>query len=195
MQQRLGRRTQRPQDVMNFRKRQIKNFCCLLMLSAGTPMFRMGDEFMQTQGGNNNPYNQDNETSWLDWRRLKQNQEVFGFFKRMIAFRKAHPSWTRRHSGVTTFAGTASTGTRTCPGILFAGLLPARRVRRRPGHLRPDQRLLGRAEFGIHEGLPGDWRRWCRSRCPAPTRSCPKTKPPSSAPAVTASQAAPWWCW
>ena len=80
-----------PQDVMNFRKRQIKNFCCLLMLSAGTPMFRMGDEFMQTQGGNNNPYNQDNETSWLDWRRLKQNQEVFGFFKRMIAFRKAHP--------------------------------------------------------------------------------------------------------
>lgn len=54
-------------------------------------MFRMGDEFMQTQGGNNNPYNQDNETSWLDWRRLEQNQEMFYFFKRMIAFRKTHP--------------------------------------------------------------------------------------------------------
>ncbi len=54
-------------------------------------MFRMGDEFMQTQSGNNNPYNQDNETSWLDWRRLEANQEVFRFFKKMIAFRKTHP--------------------------------------------------------------------------------------------------------
>ena len=80
-----------PQETLALRKRQVKNFCCLLMLSAGTPMFRMGDEFMQTQGGNNNPYNQDNETSWLDWRRLEENQEVFHFFKRMIAFRKSHP--------------------------------------------------------------------------------------------------------
>ena len=51
------------------RKQQVKNFITLLLLSNGTPMFRMGDEFMQTQGGNNNPYNQDNETSWLDWAR------------------------------------------------------------------------------------------------------------------------------
>ena len=81
-----------PQSVRDLRKRQVKNFCCLLMLSAGTPMFRMGDEFMQTQGGNNNPYNQDNETSWLDWHRLESNQEVFRFFKQMIAFRKKHLS-------------------------------------------------------------------------------------------------------
>lgn len=80
-----------PQEVLDLRKRQVKNFCCLLMLSAGTPMFRMGDEFMQTQGGNNNPYNQDNEASWLDWSRLESNQEVFRFFQRMIAFRKTHP--------------------------------------------------------------------------------------------------------
>lgn len=78
------------QSVRDLRKRQVKNFCCLMMLSAGTPMFRMGDEFMQTQGGNNNPYNQDNETSWLDWRRLESNGEVFRFFKEMIAFRKCH---------------------------------------------------------------------------------------------------------
>jgi glycogen operon protein len=78
--------------VLDLRKRQIKNLCCLLMLSAGTPMFRMGDEFMQTQSGNNNPYNQDNETSWLDWSRLDANQEVFRFFKKMIAFRKTHPA-------------------------------------------------------------------------------------------------------
>ena len=53
-------------------------------------MFRMGDEFMHTQEGNNNPYNQDNEISWLNWVRLEENQEVFEFFKRMIAFRKSH---------------------------------------------------------------------------------------------------------
>ena len=86
---------QAPQEVLDFRKRQIKNFCCLLMLSAGTPMIRMGDEFMQTQHGNSNPYNQDNETTWLDWRRLKENEDVFSFFKRMIAFRKSHPSLGR----------------------------------------------------------------------------------------------------
>jgi glycogen operon protein len=58
-------------------------------------MFRAGDEFLQTQGGNNNPYNQDNETSWLDWSRLKSNAGMFSFFKKMIAFRKAHPSLCR----------------------------------------------------------------------------------------------------
>jgi len=62
------------------------------MLSNGTPMFCAGDEFMNTQRGNNNPYNQDNETSWLDWDKLQENQDIFRFFKHMIAFRKAHPS-------------------------------------------------------------------------------------------------------
>jgi glycogen operon protein len=81
-----------PPDVLRLRKQQVKNFCCLLFLSNGTPMFRMGDEFLHSQGGNNNPYNQDNETSWLDWSRLEANQDIFRFFKMMIAFRKAHPS-------------------------------------------------------------------------------------------------------
>lgn len=81
-----------PAEVLRLRRQQIKNFCCLLLLSSGTPMLRGGDEFMQTQGGNNNPYNQDNETSWLDWNRLKHNHDIFRFFKLMIAFRKAHPS-------------------------------------------------------------------------------------------------------
>jgi glycogen operon protein len=84
-----------PAEVLQLRKQQIKNFCCLLLLSNGTPMLHAGDEFMQTQGGNNNPYNQDNETSWLDWNRLGNNQDVFRFFKLMIAFRKAHPSLGR----------------------------------------------------------------------------------------------------
>lgn len=84
-----------PADVMALRKCQVKNFCCLLFLSNGTPMFCAGDEFMNTQGGNNNPYNQDNETTWLDWSLLQRNEDVFRFFKHMIAFRKAHPSLGR----------------------------------------------------------------------------------------------------
>lgn len=84
-------------EVLALRRQQAKNFFALLMLSNGTPMFRMGDEFLQTQGGNNNPYNQDNETSWLDWQRLEENQDVYRFVKHMIAFRKQHPSLSRSH--------------------------------------------------------------------------------------------------
>src|SRR6185369_5005985 len=64
----------------------------LLLLSNGIPMLTAGDEFLNTQRGNNNPYNQDNEITWLDWDRLSQHRDVFRFFKLMIAFRKAHPS-------------------------------------------------------------------------------------------------------
>jgi isoamylase len=84
-----------PAEIMALRRKQVKNFCCLLMLSNGIPMFRAGDEFMHTQQGNNNPYNQDNEITWLDWDRCRQNQDVFRFFQRMIAFRKCHPSLCR----------------------------------------------------------------------------------------------------
>jgi isoamylase len=84
-----------PAEVLALRRKQVKNFCCLLLLSNGIPMFRAGDEFLNTQFGNNNPYNQDNETSWLDWSQLEANQDIFRFFKLMIAFRKAHPSLCR----------------------------------------------------------------------------------------------------
>jgi isoamylase len=81
-----------PAEVLALRRRQVKNFFCLLMLSNGTPMFCAGDEFLNTQGGNNNPYNQDNETTWLDWSKLEKNRDIFHFFQRMIAFRKVHPA-------------------------------------------------------------------------------------------------------
>jgi isoamylase len=84
-----------PSEVLSLRRKQVKNFCCLLMLSNGIPMFRAGDEFLNTQFGNNNPYNQDNETGWLDWSQLRTNQDIFRFFKSMIAFRKGHPSLCR----------------------------------------------------------------------------------------------------
>ena len=79
-------------EVLALRRKQVKNFCCLLLLSNGVPMFRAGDEFLNTQFGNNNPYNQDNEVSWLDWNQLEVNRDIFHFFKKMIAFRKSHPS-------------------------------------------------------------------------------------------------------
>lgn len=84
-----------PADVLELRRKQVKNFFCLLMLSNGTPMFCAGDEFLNTQGGNNNPYNQDNETTWLDWSLLDKHRDIFEFFKRMIAFRKGHPAIAR----------------------------------------------------------------------------------------------------
>jgi glycogen operon protein len=84
-----------PADVMKLRFRQAKNFFTLLMLSNGTPMFLSGDEFLNTQKGNNNPYNQDNDTTWLNWDRLTGMQEHFIFVKKLITFRKQHPSLCR----------------------------------------------------------------------------------------------------
>jgi glycogen operon protein len=81
-----------PPDIARLRRQQIKNFCCLLMLSNGTPMFVAGDEFMNTQVGNGNPYNQDNEITWLNWSLADENSDILRFFKIMIMFRKAHQS-------------------------------------------------------------------------------------------------------
>ena len=73
------------------RKRMIRNACVTLMCSRGTPMFFAGDEFGNTQYGNNNAYCQDNMISWVDWSRKETNGDLFSFFKAMIAFRHAHP--------------------------------------------------------------------------------------------------------
>ncbi len=77
-------------EVLKLRKRMVRNAFALLMCSRGTPMFLAGDEFCNTQFGNNNAYCQDNLTSWLDWNRLEEHRDIFEFFKFMIAFRKAH---------------------------------------------------------------------------------------------------------
>lgn len=78
-------------DVLNLRFRMIRNACAILMCSRGTPMFLAGDEFGNTQFGNNNSYCQDNEISWLDWSYLQKNRDLFEFFRFMIHFRHAHP--------------------------------------------------------------------------------------------------------
>ncbi|MCC7155885.1 MAG: glycogen-debranching protein [Bryobacterales bacterium] len=84
-----------PAEVLALRRRQVKNFFTLLMLANGTPMFCAGDEFLNTQFGNNNPYNQDNEITWLDWNHLEQNRDIFRFFQKMIGFRKQRRSLGR----------------------------------------------------------------------------------------------------
>ena len=77
-------------QVNALRRRMGRNAFALLMCSRGIPMFLAGDEFGNSQFGNNNAYCQDNLTSWLDWRQLETNQDTFQFFRYMIHFRKAH---------------------------------------------------------------------------------------------------------
>jgi isoamylase len=83
--------------IKALRERQVKNFAAILLLSLGVPMLLGGDEFGRTQQGNNNAYCQDNELSWFDWTLLEQNQQLFRFFKNMIALRKRHPNLHRQH--------------------------------------------------------------------------------------------------
>lgn len=82
-------------EILRLRLKMMQNACALLMCSRGTPMFLSGDEFADTRFGNNNPYCQDNEISWLDWSLLSKNQALFAFFQYMIAFRKQHPAIRR----------------------------------------------------------------------------------------------------
>jgi isoamylase len=84
-----------PADVLALRERQARNLCALVLLANGTPMLRAGDEVLHTQDGNNNAYNQDNETSWLQWRRRDAHAGFHRFVREMIAFRKRHPSLGR----------------------------------------------------------------------------------------------------
>ena len=74
--------------IESLRNRQVKNFIALLLLSAGTPMLTMGDEMRRSQGGNNNAYCQDNETSWLDWSLLERHADVHRFVRVFNQFRQ-----------------------------------------------------------------------------------------------------------
>lgn len=78
------------ESVLRLRDKQLKNAFLLLLLSQGTPLLFMGDEFGNSQMGNNNPYCQDNATCWLNWRDLQRNENLYSFVKNMIAFRKKY---------------------------------------------------------------------------------------------------------
>ena len=79
------------QNVNGLRRRLIKNAFAALLCSRGPAMFFAGDEFCNTQFGNNNAYCQDNIISWLDWSRLEEFKEIHDFVRHMIQFRKEHP--------------------------------------------------------------------------------------------------------
>lgn len=80
----------RKKAVAELRKKQIRNAFFLLLLSQGTPCILAGDEFGNTQKGNNNVYCQDNPTAWLDWSRISREEELLSFVKELISFRKEH---------------------------------------------------------------------------------------------------------
>lgn len=158
-----------PVDVAALRRRQIKNLFAILMLSNGTPMLRAGDEFLQTQGGNNNPYNQDNETSWLNWDRLRENADMFRFFRLVIAFRKAHPSIARSRfwrEDVKWF------GTQGPPDLgpnshTLAYFLSGKSQNDADLYVMINA-YTADLEFIIQEGKPGDWKRVLDTSLAAP---------------------------
>ena len=102
--------------VRELRKKQIKNAMSLLILSQGTPLIFMGDEFGNSEGGNNNPYCQDNLTTWLDWRLLDKNQEYFEFWEKLVKIRRSYSViHSNKNSGVYSGAG------KDYPGISVHG--------------------------------------------------------------------------
>jgi glycogen operon protein len=82
-------------EILGLRRRQAKNFLATLLLSQGVPMLLAGDEFLRTQGGNNNAWCQDNATSWVDWTLAVKNADFLRFAREMIALRKRHPALRR----------------------------------------------------------------------------------------------------
>lgn len=101
-------------EINALRGRMVRNSFALLMCSRGIPMFLAGDEFGNTQFGNNNAYCQDNITSWLDWSLLERNQDLFEFFRYMIRLRKQYRILrTNLSDGACGF-----------PDVSFHGLIP-----------------------------------------------------------------------
>ncbi len=85
-------------EILALRRRLAKNAVTVLLMSRGIPMFLAGDEFLNTQYGNNNAYCQDNEVSWLNWDFLERNRAHFDYMKHMIKLRKEHDV-VRKYSG------------------------------------------------------------------------------------------------
>lgn len=78
-------------EVQILRNKQMKNAITMLLMSRGIPMILAGDEFSNSQNGNNNAYCQDNDIYWLNWDNLRHHIDIFKYFRKMIEFRMAHP--------------------------------------------------------------------------------------------------------
>jgi glycogen operon protein len=126
--------------VLAIRRRQVRNLMATLMISQGVPMISGGDEFLQTQHGNNNAWCQDNTTSWVDWRLKDKNAGFLRFVRLMIALRMAHPVLRRR----TFFTGERSG---LPPEIVWHGVEPAK----------PDFSFGSRSLAWALDGRRSDW--------------------------------------
>jgi isoamylase len=104
--------------VLALRTRQARNLMATLMISQGVPMILAGDEFLRTQGGNNNGWCQDNKVGWVDWSLHEKNADFVRFVTMMIGLRKSHPVLRRR----TFFSGVRAGLT---PEILWHGTRPS----------------------------------------------------------------------
>jgi len=105
--------------IVALRRRQARNLIATLLISQGVPMLLVGDEFLRTQGGNNNAWCQDNKTSWVDWTLAEENADVVLFVHRLIALRKRHPTLRRQ-----TFLHGGAGG--QPPDIVWHGIEPCR---------------------------------------------------------------------
>jgi glycogen operon protein len=113
--------TTKKQKVVSLRKKQIKNALTLLFLSQGTPMIFSGDEMGHTRNGNNNPYCQDNELSYIDWNTKKLGNEIFSYVKQMIQYRKTHKILhMEKEMQMTDYKSIG------CPDLSLHGVLPWR---------------------------------------------------------------------
>ena len=84
-------------DIRRLRLKQRCNLIGTLLLSQGVPMLLAGDEFGQTQRGNNNVYCQDNELSWIDWRPIDgEERPLVEFVRAIIHLRRDHIVFHRR---------------------------------------------------------------------------------------------------
>lgn len=81
----------RRKKVFALRHKQIKNAMAMLLFTQSTPLIFMGDEFGNSQKGNNNPYCQDNAVTWLDWNDLKRNADIYDFWRELVKLRRDHP--------------------------------------------------------------------------------------------------------
>ena len=104
-----------PDEVMALRQRQLRNAWCLLATSHGVPMVAMGDEFGRTQRGNNNAYNQDNETSWVDWERRDRFADLERFVGRAARAARTDTRCCREPSGGATRCGSSAPPARPIP--------------------------------------------------------------------------------
>jgi glycogen operon protein len=169
--------------IDQLRRRHIKNFMVVLLISVGTPMLQMGDEMRRSQRGNSNAYCQDNEVSWLDWSLLDRHRDLQEFVQKLIAHRLRALGWAARKSSDLASTGCCATppsiGTVSGSAALTGLTIPtaiAFTLRSGPRHLPFWLHVMFNAYWeALDFDLPpapaatiGGWRRWIDTSLESP---------------------------